>query len=287
MLKAPLITVHEEKFENGTFQSHDGLNLFYRYYKNPAEKNTILLLHGHGEHTGRYTKFIDYLENEGLSIAMYDARGHGRSEGPVVYLDSYEDFIKDVDAFLDFLKREKNINGKIFLFGHSNGGLISYHWASRNPERLKALFLSSPCWGLHLPPFLVKLNRWLNSWAPKFIYGNPVYPPYLTHNLEEVERYKKDVLIRRKISVRLLDEMIKYSDQIDSAKPWVTSFPVYILMSGLDKVVDGEKTKKVYEKIEAPDKALHSFEGFYHEIFNEKGQEEVFAKFLEYLRKVN
>ena len=238
MQRAPLLTVHENKFETGTFHSHDGLNLFYRYFKNPSEKNTLVILHGHGEHTGRYTKFLNYLEDQGISIAMYDFRGHGNSEGPAVYINTYEELLRDVDSFISFLEKEKGLTGNFFLLGHSNGGLVSYHWASRNPERLKALFLSSPCWGLHLPRFLVGFNRWMNSWAPKFIYGNPVYPPYLTHNEAEVERYKKDELIRRKISVRLLDEMIKYSDKLEAGKSWTTSFPVYILMSGLDKVVD-------------------------------------------------
>ena len=276
----------ESEFENGTFPSSDGLKLFYRYFSHPEARNTIIILHGHGEHTGRYVKFLNYLKNEKLSIAMYDFRGHGRSEGRVTYVDSFEDLIADVDSFLKFLQTEKALKTPFLLLGHSNGGLVAVHWALRNGAKLKSLVLSSPCLGLRLPAFIVKFNRWMNAWAPRFIYGNPVYPPYLTHNDGELEQYKKDKLIRRKISVRLLDEMLLYSEKLRADEPWKLDCPVTVLMSGLDKVVDGEKTQKLFQSLEAPKKEITIFDQFYHEIFNEKDQERVFQKLVESLRKV-
>lgn len=266
----------ELRLQEGTFPTHDRMNLHYAYFSNTEAQDTLILLHGHGEHCGRYAKFAKHLADKKLHIATYDARGHGRSEGPHVYADSYEDYVRDVTSFVEFLEKQWGLQKKFFLLGHSNGGLVAAHWALRNPERLRALFLSSPFLGLRLPGFLVAFNSFLSRYAPRFNYKNPVYPPYLTHNLEELAAYKKDPLIRRRISARLLHEMMTYQRRLEKVPVLEFPFPVYILMAGLERVVDPEKTRQFYEKLEVTAKELKLFPGFYHEIFNELGQEQVF-----------
>ena len=270
----------------GKFQTRDHLNLHYRYFSNPQAENTLILLHGHGEHSGRYAKFAQHLSDKKLNLAIYDARGHGASEGLQVYVTSFEDYIQDVTSFVEFLTARYGLKNKFFLFGHSNGGLVAVHWALRNPEKLRALFLSSPFLGLRLPGFLAALTTFLSARVPRFIYKNPVYPPYLTHNPEEVDHYKKDPLIRRRISARLLHEMMIYQRRLETLPALEFSFPVYILMSGLDKVVDPQKTKIFYEKLKVPAKELKIFPEFYHEIFNELGQEQVFEALRHFIDDV-
>lgn len=260
----------------GQFQTRDHLNLRYRFYKNPEASDTLILLHGHGEYCGRYAKFAQHLAGKKLNLATYDARGHGASEGPHVYVNSYEDYIQDAGSFVEFLTRNHALPQKFYLLGHSNGGLVATHWALRNPEKLKALFLSSPFLGLRLPGFLIAFNSFLSRHAPGFIYKNPVYPPYLTHNVEEVAAYKKDTLIRRRISARLLHEMMTYQKRLASLPEIKFPFPVYILMAGLERVVDPSITRQFYERLKVPAKEMKVFDGFYHEIFNELGQEQVF-----------
>ena len=260
----------------GTFQGAGGVRLFYRYFECPNAVGTLVILHGHGEHSGRYEKFARILEETRLSIAVYDGRGFGQSEGRDYYVDSFEEFLEDLTAFDQFLQNTHPPQGKIYLLGHSLGGLVAVHWALRFPERLRALFLSSPFLGLRLPAPLLWLNAFLNRCSPGLIYKNPVYPPHLTHNPEEVRHYKADTLIKRKISVRLLSEVLKYQLQLAAMDRFRFPFPVYILGAGLEKVVDLEKTKSFFQKLEAPRKEMKIFDGFYHEIFNELGQEKAF-----------
>ncbi|HTL48601.1 MAG TPA: lysophospholipase [Verrucomicrobiae bacterium] len=269
--------------EQDFFQAQDGTKLFYRYYANPDAKRTMIIVHGHGEHCGRYHKFVRHLETQKISLAMYDARGMGRSGGREVYIDSLDRFVDDLTAFRDFLRKRHGVNGKIILFGHSLGGLVAVHWAKRFPEEIACLILSSPCLGLKLSSFLIAFNAMLNRIHPRLVYANPVYPPHLSHNPEEIEAYKKDPLIKRKISVRLLAEMITYGRKIDAEPAFDFPFPVYILMSGLEKVVDREKTKAFFDKVKSPHKEMQIFEGFYHEIFNELGQEKVFEVLRQFL----
>lgn len=273
------------KAERGFFKTEDGLRLYYRFYKNENAKQTLIILHGHGEHSGRYEKFSRYLAGEGVSIAVYDARGAGQSEGREVFIDSLEDYLRDLSAFVSFLKTEYSLENKFILFGHSLGGLVALHWAVRFPHKLKTLILSSPCLGLRLPAALIAFNDFLNRCMPGIIYKNPVYPPHLTHNPEEVENYKKDPLIKRKISVRLLAEMIKWGNLANSIDSFDFPFPVYVLMAGLERVVDKDRTTAIFEKIKSPRKRIQCFEGFYHEIFNELGQEQAFEALKSCLRE--
>ncbi len=261
----------------GTFPSHDHLKLFYRFFPAPrAGQDTFVILHGHGEHTGRYEKFASMLENENLAIATFDSRGHGRSEGPEVYVEHFEDYVEDVSSFVRFLEEKFHV-GKILLFGHSIGGLVAIQWALRFPKKIRALILSSPCLGLRMPKWLMAFNAFLNAWCPRLVYQNPVYPPHLTHNPKEVEAYRNDRLVKRKMSVRLLHEMLSSIDRLEVSTAIRFSFPVTILMADdLEKVVDPAKTKLFFQKVQAPAKEIKTFPGFYHEIFNELGQEKAF-----------
>ena len=260
----------------GQFSSDPGVPLFYRYYQEPAASKTLVILHGHGEHSGRYEKFSRFLQGQSVSIATYDARGYGRSGGKEVYVDSFEDFLTDLTAFIGFLEKTFEVKGKVHLLGHSLGGLMACHWALRYPEKISALFLSSPCLGLRLPQPIVGFNALLNKFLPGLIFCNPVYPPYLTHSAEELAAYKADPLIRRKISVRLLNEMLLYMTKLEAVQRVTFPFPVYGMAAGLEKVVSLDRTSSFFNRLEAPYKELRIFENFYHEIFNEQDQERVF-----------
>lgn len=260
----------------GYFKTEDGLNLFYRHYFKPQAKYTFLILHGHAEHTGRYEKFVSFLNDHPVSVAIYDMRGYGRSEGREVYVDDYSSFIRDVSAFHDFLMIDSRTQRPVILFGHSMGGLISLYWLRTRKAQIKGAILSSPCLGLLLPQFLVKFNQTMNKLWPRFVYKNSIYPPHLTHNPEEIEYYKKDPLIRRKISARLLAQLHKYCEGFHAGNLEKFDFPFYVLMSGLEKVVDKNKTRHVFDQIQAPEKELFCFDNFYHEIFNELEQEKAF-----------
>ena len=261
----------------GFFPSKDGTSIFYRLFTPGAPCEAMIFIHGHGEHSGRYLKFAHELRNEDMALAMMDLRGNGRSEGSEVYVNSLEEYIDDVSAFYQHLQMRHGIRGKIVLFGHSLGGLISIYWAMKNQEKIRQLIFSSPCFGLRLPGYLQALNSVLNSIARGFIYQNPIYPPHLSHNPQEMKDYKADKLIKRKISVRLVHEMLSYARNLQNFKSFNFDFPVYILMSeDMERVVDPSKTREVFEKIVAPEKRLLSFPGFYHEIFNELEQSTAF-----------
>lgn len=220
-----------------------------------------------------------------LSIALYDQRGHGNSEGTQVFVEYFDQFTEDFTAFLSFMRSNYVLPRKIYVLGHSLGGLIATRWCLKNQDAVRALFLSSPCFGINIPNWLIKFNNAVNVFFPKLEYKNPIYPPHLTHDAEEMAAYKKDPLIRRKITSRLLNQMTETMDEVRTSKVNELSFPLFVLMAGLEKVVDKACVLEFYNKVSSDHKECKEFEGYYHEIFQEKGKEEVFKVLKSYLVK--
>lgn len=273
-------------FETGFFKTFDSKNLFYRVFKKPDARATLVLVHGHGEHSGRYEKFIASLNSIPISLAALDLRGNGQSQGEEVFVQSLEDYLKDVDSFFVFLNTLQAFPPPYILLGHSLGGLVSVHYSLLNPAKLKGLILSSPCLGLTLSSFLVGFNRWVDKINPRFLYCNPVYPPHLTHSAEESKKYREDPFIKKKISARLVKEMVNWGAMLTQKEKIVFEVPVSILVGDQEKIVNPRAIEKFYEKVQAPWKDLQVFKNFYHEIFHEIGQENVFEALRKTLLKM-
>lgn len=261
--------------EEGFFPAEDGVRLFYRFRPAAKRQNALIMLHGHGEHSGRYVKFFSQLEDLKIPMGIFDLRGSGRSEGQKASVERFEDYLADVSSFVQFLTARSQIETPVCIFGHSLGGLIALSWARENAKLVFKMILSSPLLGLPREGIIGALVSRLNRVIPNFIVNNPVNPPFLTHDQQEVERYRKDPYIQRKITIRLVNEMLRYAASFRGEKISL-SWPVYILMSGKDFVVDPRRTQDFFDRLVAPDKKLKVFPEFYHEIFNETDQRVVF-----------
>ena len=265
------------EIQEGLFWAEDGERLYYRFLAGDPEKKPLILIHGHGEHSGRYLKFFSRLKPLRFSIAAFDLRGCGLSSGEPASVTRFEDYLSDVSSFLHFLNVRFKLRPPVQLFGHSLGGLIAAAWAYENPEKVSKLALSSPLFGIPKENLFQGLVGFLNRWIPGFVVRNPVNSLLLTRDPEEIEKYKNDPLIRKRITVRLVHEMLRYT-RLFRQRQFKVPFPVFILMAEKDYVVRPGATHEFFSRIESPKKEIKVFEGFLHEIFNEKDQEQVFQK---------
>src|SRR5579859_1372643 len=107
-----------------------GIDLFLRWSRPEASpKATVLVVHGVGEHGGRYANVEDALTRSGYSFYVYDHRGHGRSTGRRVYMDRFADYVDDLSRMFEEVKVAAG-GGKVFVYGHSMGALIVATWAA-------------------------------------------------------------------------------------------------------------------------------------------------------------
>src|SRR3989338_3490509 len=195
------------KPKTGTFQGKGGLNLFYESWPSPNPRAHLVFVHGLSEHTGRYQYPIDYFSERRFSLSLFDLRGHGQSEGERVYADSLDDFLGDIDLFLERISREET--RPIFLIGHSFGGQLVLNYIaspqSRMRKKLAGFLLSSP------NIRLVNAASWLKIFTsgllaratPMFLLPNNIEISKISHNQEVVRAYMEDPLVPKKITMRL------------------------------------------------------------------------------------
>lgn len=260
------------KEETGYFSSLDGLKLFYRAW-NKSSDVCLIIVHGIGEHSGRYQDFAALMQDSPISIFCMDLRGHGRSEGPRVFVNSFREYISDLEVFQAFIANHYR-KTKFILIGQSLGGLISTSTVLNNQSLWSALILMSPffqVFGAH--QMLSFLAIILNSVVPKLVWHNPVMPAHLSHDQEEVNKYKNDPMIQRCITARLAREMFRDCAFVYNHASEIR-LPVLILASGDDRVVCLKATKNFYKRISSQDKQLKVFEGSYHELLHERERAE-------------
>ncbi|HOW87531.1 MAG TPA: lysophospholipase [Candidatus Omnitrophota bacterium] len=258
------------------FKSWDGTRIFYRFFAAPGAKHTMILLHGYGEHSERYQKFSERLKGLPAQMAIMDFRGMGRSEGARGDIHHFEDYFRDISAFVEHLRVKHGIPKQFILFGHSMGGLVAVHWALKNPEPVRMLVLSAPFFNFRTEWLARILNWFFAVFIPRFIFWNPVRVKTLTHQPDEIATHTQDPLILRFISARLAGEIMRSIEDLRKRPILSVPFPVAMLSAGDERVVDPVASRKFFDRLVAPRKERFVFEGFYHEIFNEIDQQKVF-----------
>ena len=275
------------KQETGYFTSFDGTKLFYRKWNNGSNFN-LLIVHGIGEHSGRYQVFAEELmKRNSISVFAFDLRGHGRSDGPKMYVDSFDEFVNDIYAFRSFLEGENRIQGRFVLLGQSMGGLVATLAALNNQSVWQSLILLSPFFAVYRAHSILNhFAKLLNFIFPKLIWRNPVQPLYLSHDPEEVNLYQKDPLIQRFISGRLAREMFGACTQVYHRSSEV-NLPVFILAGDDDRIISVAAIRKFYERIQSVRKRIKFFDHCYHELLHEKERYEAIQIISGYLNDVS
>jgi len=233
----------------------------------------LIVTHGLGEHSLRH-EFILKLFSQNYNIAIYDLRGHGRSSGRRAYVEDFRLFSKDLQAVIDFLKRDFNMT-KFSLFGHSMGGLITADYMQKMaqddfyPEKV---FLTSPAVaapGIMGPIF---------SNAPMILFDGltkfPTIPlagvldlKKLSHDSRVYENYIKDELCQLKIHSKLFFELLKTGREVFS-RPLRIKCSLYVSIGTGDALVNPRSIIQYFKNVEKTAQ-LKIVEDGYHELHNE------------------
>ncbi len=270
------------KHEPNYFTSLNATRLFYNFWRNESSQTCLIIVHGFGEHSGRYQELVNALLDLKLNICTFDLRGHGRSEGKEVFVNQFCDFKNDLLGLRRLIQSTYSIN-QFILFGHSMGGLIALDAMLAEPLAWQRLMLSSPFLGIPFgEPLLRELSRILNLIVPGMVWDNPVPPIGLTHDKSELEVYSRDALIRRRITIRLAHEMFQACRSIRVRANEITK-PLFVMSAGQDRVVSLKRTQELVQQVRTSDKEFHVFDGFYHEILHEVERKKVIQLFKSYL----
>lgn len=269
----------------GTFNGAGGLELYYQRWRFGGEpKAALVIVHGIGEHSGRYPNVINRLVPKGYVIHAFDHRGHGRSPGQRAYINRWTEFQEDVHAFLDLVRAEEP-DRPLFLMGHSLGGLIVLEYVLYHHEGLRGLVASGP--GLSqqgVSPFLITLSRILSRIWPRFSIETGLDATAISRDPAVVEAYVNDPLVHSKGTARLGAEMYE-AIQWTKAHAADLQVPLLILHGGADRLVPPETSRAFFAQVALADKERHEYEGFYHEPHNDVGWEQPLGDLEDWLER--
>ena len=262
-----------------TFTAHDGNNLALMEWPLPdgtRMRGTVIIVHGLGEHAGRYDHVAEHLNRWGFAVRSYDQHGHGDSAGKPGALPTDTHLLDDLADILDSTRRRMDPGLPLILLGHSLGGLVAARLVSLNLRKVDGLVLSSPALDAGMNPVQKLLVSVLPRIAPDLRVGNGLNAQYLSHQPEVVQAYQDDPLVHDRISARLARFIAEAGPAVlASAQQW--RVPTLLLYAGTDKLVNPAGSRAFASAAPQDIVTAQCFDAMYHEIFNEVDRETVFA----------
>jgi acylglycerol lipase len=254
----------------GNFKGVRNLNIYYQGWLPQGDAKAILfVVHGLGEHSGRYTNVVDYFTPLGYAVYGMDHIGHGKSEGEREVIDRFDDYIEPLTTYYQMVKVWQP-DTPIFLLGHSLGGLIACFYLLDHQELFKGAIISAPLIkvGEDITPLTITMGKILSAIAPKT--GIMILDATnISHDPDVVKAYVEDPLVfHGKIPARLSAEMLKAMLRVNDELNKIT-LPFIVIQGGADKLVDPAGAQMLYDNAGSQDKTLKLYEGLYHEVHNE------------------
>jgi acylglycerol lipase len=268
----------------GSFASADGTNLAYRAWPQAGAQVTFAVVHGMGEHAGRYERFATGMAGHGMATFAVDLRGHGRSPGQRGHVDSWSQWVDDAAGFIRLV--ESQVAGEVIPLGHSFGGVVMLSAAiAGRLSKARRFVLSNPA--LRLATRVPAWQSWaagaLSKVAPRLAVSNQVDPGTISRIPQMVVAYRTDPLVHSKITARLFHEWEEAAKD-DLARAHEIQKPFLILAGTADRLVDASASRELHERTEGVSD-LRMLEGRYHEPFNDLGSDEVFSILAEWVNK--
>ena len=256
-----------------TFETHDGVALFYRHWraKSDAARGAIVLLHRGHEHSGRMGHLPTELDLPDFDFFAWDARGHGHSPGARGDSPSFGTSVRDLQTFVAHIgERYGFAIESIAIVAQSVGAVVAAAWVHDYAPSIRGMVLASPAFKvkLYIPLALPGL-RLMRALRGNFFVTSYVKAGLLTRDPDRAASYDSDPLIARSISVNILLGLQQTADRIVSDAAAIT-VPTQLLMSDRDWVVHDGPQYAFFERLGAATKEKHVLQGFYHDTLGER-----------------
>lgn len=265
------------------FTTSDGLLLHRCDWPCAGEaKGTVLIVHGLGEHIGRYDRAAARLNAAGWHVTGYDQRGHGQSEGARGALGRKDSLLRDLAHLIDTVRAERG--GALILLGHSMGGLIAARFVAEGLQsapaawhrKVDGLVLSSPALDAGMNGAQRALLAVLGPLAPGLAVSNGLSPQWISRDPAVVAAYIADPLVHDRVTPRLARFIVDGGAATLALAPrW--SLATLLLWAGSDRCVAPAGARAFADAAPRGVVRAQCFEPLYHEIFNEPERDEVFA----------
>jgi alpha-beta hydrolase superfamily lysophospholipase len=255
---------------DGNFKDADNANIYYQGWQPDGDvKAVLLIVHGLGEHSGRYNNVVDHFVPLGYAVYALDHIGHGKSDGIREFVKTFEDYTNTLNIYYKMVKGWQP-DKPVFLFGHSLGGLISTYYLLDHQADFKGAIISAPSIkiGESITQTTITMSKILAVIAPK-AGVLALDASTISRDPEVVSTYANDPLVfHGKTPARLASELLKAMMRV-TAEVKTISLPFIVVQGSEDKLVDPGGAQMLYEQATSKDKTIKIYDGMYHEVFNE------------------
>lgn len=274
---------------DSTLPTADGFTLHLQAWPLDTARGTVLMVHGLGEHIGRYAHVAAQLRSAGWRSVGYDHRGHGRSQGPRGRLASDDDLLADLARVIDHVRAQHP--GPLVLLGHSMGGMVAARFVAEGLAAqpaawyrpVDALVLSSPALAADTNAVQKLLLATLGTLAPDLAVNNGLQPAWISRDARVVSAYTADPLVHDRISPRLGRFILGGGERVRQlAARW--TLPTLLVYAGSDRCVAPRGSREFAGAAPKSVVTSQEFGPLYHELFNEPEQAEVFAAVSSWLQ---
>lgn len=248
----------------------------------------VVLVHGAGDHSGRYGHVVRALTSQGIPVVTGDLPGSGLTEGLAGHVDTFDEYLDAVERWVTEASQLVAC-GRVVLLGHSMGGLITVRYLqerlSRTPQVIAAV-LSSPCLKLavEVPGWKKGLAALLDAATPRLRMSSGLSASLVSRSPEVVRAYEDDPHCGIPVSVRWYRELTRAMGQARTKAEQIR-VPVLLMQAGQDLLVDARAAEPFFKRLPAGGKYVE-YPECYHELFNEPEQGEVLQEMAEWLAQL-
>jgi alpha-beta hydrolase superfamily lysophospholipase len=263
-----------------------GALLFRRSWIPRSAEQIIVLVHGYGEHSGRYEHTASDLAHAGFEVHAYDHQGHGRSGGARCHVRRFEHLLDDLEGFVTAVRADRTPL-PVVVVGHSMGGLVVAAYASQRDPKIAGVVTSGAALSMpeDLPRARVIAAHVLRWFAPRLSLASQLDPEALSRDPEIVRAYLEDPLVQRKITTALASEILSSMKRTTGAAAAV-KVPMLLLHGEDDSVCPTAGSRDFFEQLTVTQRGLRTYPGLRHEIFNEPERAAVLEDLVGWIRKL-
>lgn len=257
------------------WKNAEGLNLYGENWQVENPVAIIALVHGQGEHLGRYQHLARWFNARNIAVVAFDQQGYGKSEGVRGHAANLEVLLDDIGQFVEgTIQRHPGI--PVFLYGHSMGGHLALNYTLRRKPQIAGLIVTAP-WirlAFEQPAIKVMAGRLLRRFMPNLTLPTGLAANFISRDPAVVKAYVNDPLVHARVSASAGISLLEGADWLNQ---YAGEMPVSALvMHGTgDKLTSAPATKALVGRLTG-DVTHREWPGFYHEIHNEPEQEQVF-----------
>ncbi len=271
-----------------TWQACDGDTVFaWRRRAGGTVRAVVCLVHGIGEHSGRYEEAAEVLAAAGISFYTFDLRGHGKSSGKRGHTPSYARLFDNIDRVIATARAAEGESCRVFVWGHSMGGNIALNHVLLRTPLISGVIVTSPYLRLEREPrgFEILIARFMNAVAPSYTRETSLDVRSLSRDPAVVEAYRADPLTHGFISARWFVSARKAAHYA-LAHAAELRYPLLLMHGSADGITSVAGSREFADSLGGRC-AYREFVGAYHELHNDVVKDEAYREIVSFIEHVS